>query len=216
MPTKKASPQRRAHHREDETFHAAEKSYAAAMTLYTRQNWAKAREAFDAFLKEHGENREFTDISDRARTHLRVCDHKLAPPPAAPTGADEWLIEGVGQANRGEVDAALVSLDHALAGGAPAGRVYYARAAALALADRTEEALADLAKALEEEPNARFHSLADPDFEKLRETAGYVALVEPPHGMYDGADYDDDDDIDDEEGLDDDDSSGSGYEPRPY
>jgi tetratricopeptide (TPR) repeat protein len=214
MPTKKASPQRRAHHREDETFHAAEKSYAAAMTLYTRQNWAKAREAFNVFLKDHGENREFTDISDRARTHLLVCDHKLAPPPAPPTSADEWLLEGVGQANRGEIDAALVSLDHALAGGAPAGRVYYARAAALALANRAEEALADLAKALEEDPNARFHSLADPDFESLRETAGYVSLVEPPHGTYEGGDYDDEDDVDDEEGLDDNDSSG--FQPRPY
>jgi tetratricopeptide (TPR) repeat protein len=214
MPTRKATPQRKPHHREDETFHAAEKSYAAAMTFFTRQNWPKAQEAFHAFLKDHGDNREFPDMVDRARTHLKACDQRLAPPPPDPTTADEWLIEGVSRANCGDIEPALVALDRALAGGAPPARVHYARAAALALVDRNDEALADLAKALEADPSTRFHSLADPDFEQLRETAGYVALIEPPQS-YDADDLEDDD-IDDEEVNDDLDETPGDEPPEPH
>ena len=82
---------------------------------------------------------------------------------------------------------------------------------ALGAQNRLEEAIPHYQKALEADPNVRFHSLADPDFEHLRESAGYVALVEPPRS------YDDEfgagDDIDDEEGLDDFDDTGS--EPNP-
>lgn len=196
MAQKKATPQRKPHHREDEAFHAAERAYAAAMQHFTRQNWAKAREAFGAFLDAHQSRREFADIVDRARSHQRVCEAKLAPAPADPTTAEEWLLAGVAQANRGDGTNAARSLDRALALGAPAARVHYARAAALSIAGRHDEALADLAKAIEADPANRFYSISDPDFEDLRELAGYVALVEPPRGpddLYDGLDEEDDD-----------------------
>ena len=183
MPTKKASPQRKPRHQENASFQAALGDYAAAMELFTRQDWPKAKDAFQHFLHKHGENREFTDFADRARTHLRACDGKLSPPAPTPSGAQEWLIAGVALANQGRADEALVALDRALLEGAPEARTRYARAAALAGADRNEEALVDLARAIEVEPSIRFQSLLDPDFERLRETAGYVALVEPPREL---------------------------------
>lgn len=197
MPAKKATPQRKPHHKEDESFHAAEKAYSAAMGFYTRQNWSKAREAFGAFLEAHGTDREFTDMAERARTHLRVCERRVAPAEKPkPENADGWLLQGVVLSNEGDIEGALHSLQQALDLGATPSRVHYTRAAALALAGRHEESLEDLAKAIEDEPSYRYQSLADPDFEQLRETAGYVALVEPPHGA------DDDDDIDDEDAED--------------
>lgn len=204
MPTKKASPQRKPHHREDEAFHAAEKSYGVAMAFFTKQNWAKARDSFRSFIEDEQGRREFADIVDRARSHLRVCENKLAPPPADPTDAEGWLLAGVAQSNRGDSHAAIESLDRAAAMGAPAARVYYARAAALAVAGRHDEALADLEKAIDGDPASRYYSLTDPDFEDLRETAGYVSLVEPPRGL-DGAEFDDElgeDDDDDATGED--------------
>ncbi len=180
MPPKKASPTRKPRHRENESFHAAMSAYAEAMTLFTQRNWRGARDAFASLLKQHGDSGEFADIADRARTHIRACDRRLAPAAAAPTTAEEWLLSGVVLANQRATDDALAALEHALAAGAPPARVHYARAAALAAADRNEEALADLARAIEVDPTVRFQSLLDPDFERLRETAGYVALVEPP------------------------------------
>lgn len=180
MPTRKASPQRKPRHRENESFHAAMNAYAEAMALFTQRNWRPAREAFASFLKQHGGEREFADIADRARTHLQACEAKLAPAAASPTTPDEWLLSGVVLANQNATDEALSALEQALRAGAPPARVYYARAAALAAADRNEEALSDLARAIEADATVRFQSLLDPDFERLRETAGYVALVEPP------------------------------------
>ncbi len=180
MPSKKASPTRKPRHRENESFHAAMSAYAEAMTLFTQRNWRGARDAFTSLLKQHGDSGEFADIADRARTHIRACDRRLAPAAPSPTTAEEWLLSGVVLANQGATDDALAALEHARAAGAPPARVHYARAAALAAADRNEEALADLARAIEADPTVRFQSLLDPDFERLRETAGYVALVEPP------------------------------------
>jgi tetratricopeptide (TPR) repeat protein len=197
MPTKKATPQRKAH-RADESFHVAERLYASAMTFFTRQNWAKARDAFQVFLKEYANDREIPDIADRARTHLRTCEQRLSAPPSPPSSADGWLLEGVGLANEGRTDEAIAAFEKALAGGANATHVHYARAAALAIADRQEEALEHLALAIEADPGTRFQSLTDPDFERLRETAGYVSLVEPPD-EYDEDDLDDEDDDDEEE-----------------
>jgi tetratricopeptide (TPR) repeat protein len=193
MPTRKATPQRKAH-RADESFHAAERMYGAAMTLFTRQQWAKARDAFQAFLKDYSNDREIPDIADRARTHLRTCEHKLAAPPDPPATADGWLLEGVGLANQGRANEAVAAFDKALAAGAQPNHVHYARAAALAIADRNDEALEYLALAIEADPGTRFQSLSDPDFERLRETAGYVSLVEPPDDYDDDGEDEDDDD----------------------
>ncbi len=202
MPTRKASPQRKPHHRQDEAFAAAETSYAAAMTLFTRHNWAKARDAFKAFLDENKSRREFSDMVDRAESHMRVCEAKLAPAAADPTSAEEWLLQGVAQSNAGESEAAVASLDRALDLGADPARVHYARSAALAVAGRHDDALVDLEKAIDADPANRFYSLTDPDFEDLRETAGYVSLVEPPRNGEDDDDMDDEDDDDLDDDLD--------------
>lgn len=207
MPTKKATPQRKPRHRENESFQAVESAYAAAMSLFTHQNWSRARDAFQSFLKQHGGDREFADIADRARTHLLACEHRLAPPPPEPRTAEEWLLAGVVYANQRRTDDAVAALDRALADGASPVRTYYVRAAALAAADRHEEALEDLARAIEIDPNIRFQSLLDPDFERLRETAGYVALVEPPRShepaVSEAEAEDEIEDIDDEDGEED-------------
>lgn len=201
MPTRKASPARKAP-REDEAFAAAQQSYGAAMTLFTRQNWAKARDAFQSFLADHAEDREIPDIVDRARTHLRTCEARLASPPEPPATGEGWLREGVGLANLGRTDDALAALERALAGGANPAHVHYAKAAALAISDRHEEALSSLSLAIEADPGTRYQSLADPDFERLRETAGYVALVEPPVTDEDFPD-EDEDETDFDDGADD-------------
>lgn len=199
MPTKKATPQRKPHHREDAAFQTAMTAYEGAMKPFLNHNWPKAKDAFAAFLAQHGENREVTDIAERARVHLTACEKMMAPPPANPETPEDWLLVGVLRANAGEIEAALAALDKAAEHGAPNARVNYVRAAALALDGQSDPALAALAVAIENDPNCRFQVLADPDFERLREEPGYVALVEPPSdgegGAFDSDLEDQDDDI---------------------
>jgi tetratricopeptide (TPR) repeat protein len=187
-----------------EAFAAAEGLYAEAMESFLRKrDWRLAASGFRAFLDKYGTERDLAEIADRARVHLTACEQKLAPEAPAPVTADEWLRHGVSLANGGQAEEALGAFDKAESLGFAVGRVHYARAAALALDGRLDDALNQLKQAIEVDPEHRAHSLGDPDFERLRETAGYVALVEPPDSDL-GDDYDDldDDDFDDDEELD--------------
>jgi len=205
MPSRKATASSRSRTSHGhEIFAAAEGLYAEAMESYLRKrDWRHAATGFRAFLDKYGTERDLAEISDRARVHLLACEQKLAPEAPAPVTAEEWLRHGVSLANSGRVDDALGAFDRAEAMGFAVGRVHYARAAALALDGRLDDALAQLKLAIGVDPEHRAHSLGDPDFERLRETAGYVALVEPPDSDL-GDDYDDldDEDFEDDEDLD--------------
>ncbi|MCU0231587.1 MAG: hypothetical protein MUC67_09460 [Acidobacteria bacterium] len=189
-----------------EAFAAAEGLYAEAMESYVRQrDWKHAAAGFRAFLEKYGTERDLAEVADRARVHLAACEHKLAPAAPLPVTAEEWLRHGVSMANGGRAEDALGAFEKAEALGLAPGRVHYARAAALALDGRLDDALDQLKLAIAADPEHRAHSLGDPDFERLRETAGYVALVEPPDsGLGDDFDdLDDFDDFEDDEDLDD-------------
>lgn len=209
MPSRKTTTPRPSTH-VGETFAAAEKSYAEAMNLFlVKRDWGKAREGFQDFLKVYGGERDVEDMADRARIHLACCESKLLPPPPNPTNAEDWLVHGVALSNQGLTQEALEALDRAAAEGAPGGRVHYVKAAALALAERFDEAIEELRLSIDDDPDNKAYSLGDPDFEKLREQHGYVELVEPPLDSYE--DYGD---FDDEEFGDEPESQGNFDDPE--
>lgn len=205
MPSRKATASSRSRvSHGHEAFAAAEGLYAEAMESYLiKRDWKHAAAGFRAFLDKFGTERDLAEMADRARVHLAGCDEKLAPDAPAPVSAEEWLRHGVSLANGGRANDALAAFDQAEALGFAVGRVHYARAAALALDGRLDDALNQLRLAIAADPEHRAHSLGDPDLERLRETAGFVALVEPPDSDLDD-DYDDldDEDFEDDEELD--------------
>jgi len=168
----------------EERHVAAEKEYAAAMALFVgKRDLEAAATRFEQLIERYQGQADVGEIVDRARVHLSACRARLAPPAPEPTDAAGWLHEGVCRANQGRVDEALEALAKAEQLGAPVARTAYVRAAALAAAGRHQEALADLERAIEADPDNRAFCLGDPDFESLRELPGYVALVEPPSGV---------------------------------
>lgn len=224
MPTRKAVPTRKAP-RSHEAFVVSENAYRDAMNLYLqKRDWPKARDAFRTYIESYKDERDVAEMVDRARVHLAACEDKLAPAAVAPKNADEWMLQGVAASNLGQTDEALAAYSKAGEMGAPRDKVEYARAAVLSMAERQEEALEALKVAIELNRDNRVFSLSDPDFERLRETAGYVALVDPPTEigsrmgglMDDGSssldDYDDDEEFDD----DDDDAANKGDEPEEF
>ncbi len=202
MPSRKATATSRSRTSQGhEAFAAAEGLYAEAMKSYLlKRDWTHAATGFRAFLDKYGTERDLAELADRARVHLIACERKLAPDAPAPVTAEEWLRHGVSLANAGRAADALRAFDKAEGLGFAVGRVHYARASALALDGQLDEALAQLKLAIGVDAEHRAHSLGDPDFERLRETAGYVALVEPPEDDYDDLD---DEDFEDDEELDD-------------
>ncbi len=193
---KSSTAARSATPRSHEIFQAAEETYAAAMKVYlVRRDWTGAAAAFREFLARFGPERDVAELADRARTHLAACERKLSPADHRPESAEEWLRHGVALANAGQLEGALAAFDEAERSGFDVGRVRYARSAALALEGQMDEALAQLKLAIELDPEHRAHSMGDPDFERLRESAGYVSLVEPPD--LDDDDYEADEEFDD-------------------
>ncbi|HHN74941.1 MAG TPA: hypothetical protein ENK10_06900 [Acidobacteria bacterium] len=163
------------------TFAAAEKAYASAMKLFAvKRDFAAAQQAFEAFIEQFNDDDSLLELVDRARSHLAACRLKTSPPSAAPSTGAEWLTLAVVLSNEGRVDEALETYEKALASGAEEAKVYYARATTLAAAERNDEALESLKMAIAADPENRNFALGDPDFERLRELAGFVELVEPP------------------------------------
>ncbi len=180
MPSRKSSPKTssaQVHAR----FAAAEKSYAKAMKIFVQeQNWEASRDAFAAFIEAFDDEAGLAELVDRARLHMASCESKIGPSVTTPSCASDWLIEAVMLSNEGQFDEALTAFEKALAQGADRSKVYYARAAAMARAERSEDAVADLRLAIEADPDNRAYALGDSDFERVRELAAFVALVEPP------------------------------------
>lgn len=165
----------------EDLFDKAMSAYEVAMKLFVEaRDWSKAREAFESWNTEFGERRDLAEIAERCRMHARTCEERLAEGPGEPVDGEGWLLRGVICANRGECDEAIEALDRALELGGDRGRIHYAKAAALAVAERLEEALESLRSAIEADATNRAFALGDPDFERLRETAGFAALVDPP------------------------------------
>lgn len=180
MPRRKASQEKSSPFDKDR-FAAAEKKYAVAMKLFVeKKDWSKAKDAFSSILEEFAEDSGIAEFTDRARLHLLTCERKLSGPAATPSTGADWLLEAVVLSNDGQTEPALSAFEKALAGGAEETKVYYARAAAMARAERSEEAVEDLRRAIEADPEVRAFALGDPDFERVRELATFVALVEPP------------------------------------
>lgn len=203
MPARKASGRARSEESVD-LYRRAEAAYTeAAQSYFVKRDWAKAARGFQAFIDEYGSRLDVGELVDRARTHLLKCQRQQADRPFQPADAQEWLLQGIWLSNQGRLDDALGAFDRALSQGAPGARVHYARAAALALADRHDEALESLRLAIEEDPMNRAYSLGDPDFERLRETAGYASMVDPPSEGDDDLDDMSDDEIDDDDDDDD-------------
>jgi tetratricopeptide (TPR) repeat protein len=181
MPARKARGSRSTD--ASEVFIAAEKSYSEAMRLLVEQHaWERAEKAFREFLETYGERQDLDEFAERARMHVRVCQLKQEPPAEEPESAGALIIEAVYLGNEGRVDEALAALEKAGAAGAPRGRVEYIRASVLALDERYDEATEALRKAVEADPRNRAFSLGDPDFERLRETAGFASVVDPVQG----------------------------------
>lgn len=177
-------------------FEAAEKAYSEAMTVFLQKHdWNKAQRLFEKIVEDYGPDHTLSEIVERARTHAKTCEKQLAAEAEPPKTPEEMLLHGVGLANAGDTNGALEALDKALELGAEPARVHYVRASAFALDEQHDAAAEALQKAIELDPTNRAFSLGDPDFERLRETAGYASMVDPPEGgageSFHGADVSD-------------------------
>jgi tetratricopeptide (TPR) repeat protein len=161
-----------------EAYDAALESYGEALGMLRKGDYSGALERF---RKVESANRDEQELADRARTYAALCARKLAPPDRAPQSAEERYYLGVLRANEGRFDEAAALLDQALAAEPSSPRVLYARASLRALQGRTDGAVADLRAAIAGEPLLRHQAANDPDYERIRNEAAFIDVIEPSH-----------------------------------
>ena len=108
-----------------------------------------------------------------------MTDHD--PADRTPQSAEERYYLGVLRGNQGRYDEAAALLDQALAAEPASPRILYARASIRALQGKTEQAVADLRAAIAGEPLLRHQAANDPDYERIRNEAAFIDVIEPSH-----------------------------------
>lgn len=169
-----ASDRKRPQH--SAAYDATLQEYTQALALLYRKDFAAALERFRAVEKAAFEEPELTE---RARTYSALCERRLAPPAERPGTAEGRYHLGVVRANEGKLDDALGLFDAALQLEPGSARVLYARASVRALQGSTAAAVADLRHAVAAEARLRYQAANDPDFEKIRDEAAFIDVIEP-------------------------------------
>lgn len=161
-----------------EAYEAALRAYGEALDLLRKKDFAGALPRFRAV---ESQNRNEPELADRARTYAALCERKLAPPASAPQSADERYYLAILRGNQGRYDEAATLLDQALSAEPSSPRVLYARASIRALQGKTDQAVADLRAAISGEPLLRHQAANDPDYERIRNEAAFIDVIEPSH-----------------------------------
>lgn len=150
------------------------RNFEAATRFFQKQQYERAREIFEKLV-----NGSVTEVAERARVYLRVCERKLAhSTPVAKTATDYYTL-GVAALNARNFDSAIKHLGRADKLKPNSEDIQYALAAAHALQGNTEAALEHLKTAIELRPENRFQARHDEDFESLAADPRFRSLIRP-------------------------------------
>jgi len=162
-------------------------SHLEAVTLYERGVEALQRHAFDAaastFRDILGRYPEEREIHERARLYLKVCEREMAAAPSGPQTPEERLLSATVALNSGDYDGALALLRRIQAEDAENDHAEYMLAVIAAAREDEATSLDHLKRAIELNPENRALARQDGDFENLRASETFRALVEPVPGL---------------------------------
>jgi tetratricopeptide (TPR) repeat protein len=150
--------------------------FEKAVRALGRRDYDRAREHLDHLI---GSFPQETEIVERARSYLALCQRALEKRPARPKSFEELLNYGVYLHNRGEFHQALQVLQQAAEIHPRNEHVLYCVAAAAARAGDTAAALKALRSAITANPASRAQARSDSDFDPIREDEEFVSLVYP-------------------------------------
>ena len=158
-------------------YEAAVEEFATASALFLKGQFGQARPLFEAVAVAATPDEPI--LSDRARTYASICGRKVATPAHGGDDADAQYHRGVVAANAGRLDEALSLLDKAVAQRPNDASILYARASVRGLQGNAEGAASELKKAVALDPRFRFQAASDSDFDKVRDEAAFIDIIEP-------------------------------------
>ena len=148
-----------------------------AKLRHSQGRYAEARPRFAALAARVTEEEPI--LADRARTFASICARRLAEPAPATEDPDQLFHRAVFASNFGRYDEALGLLDKAVAIRPNDASIFYARASVRGLQGNVDAAAGELKRAVALDPNLRFQAASDPDFERVRDEAAFIDVIEP-------------------------------------
>jgi tetratricopeptide (TPR) repeat protein len=150
------------------------RAFEAAMKQFHERRMAAARELF-ATAAAGPES----DVANRARLHMAMCDRRLQQETVKLQSAEDYYNYGVALINTRKLAEARQNLEKALAMTPHADHVHYALALAQALSGDLETARSHLERAIELEPRNRLIARQDADFALIARHPMFDALLYP-------------------------------------
>ena len=152
------------------------KRYEAAVRLLYRQQFEQAREAFEKVISTDGQDKE---IYERALTHIRLCQNKIARSQPVPKTWEELYNVAITLINDGRYQESMKCLNRALKQKPKCDYVIYALAVCDCRLGNRDRALKHLKLAIELKLENRFLAQRDADFEPLMRDSRFISLVFP-------------------------------------
>jgi tetratricopeptide (TPR) repeat protein len=159
------------------TYIEAVAIYDSAMMAFQRRDFQGAADQLQRVLAGF---RAETELVERARLHLLVCERHLKPPSIEPRTTEERLYAATMALNEGAVSRALALLESVAEADPHVDQAFYLRAVAHTEQEQFERAVDLLRRAIESNPANRGRARVDPDLVPLRHLDGVAALLEPP------------------------------------
>ena len=151
------------------------KLYEEALQFLQQQKYQRAQQTLERVIEGPS-----TDLSDRAKVHLRICEQRISRmPAAAPKSSEDHYTQGVALMNLGRWDEARDHLDRARKASPKADHIVYAMAALDCLTGEADSAMQNLKVAIQLRPENRYHARNDEDFAFLQEDPRFTELLYP-------------------------------------
>ena len=143
---------------------AAVEAFEKALKLFSRQDFAAARAAFEQILAKFGNQ---SDVLIGVRKYLAVVEQRLARTPSPPKNPDALYDRGVFELNKANFQEAINLFEKSLKAQPEAAHVLYSLAAAYARINNTKKALEALRQATNLQTALRSRARSDLDFTNL-------------------------------------------------
>ncbi len=158
-------------------YEAAVEEFASASRLFVKGQFAEAQPLFAAVAEAAAADEPI--LSDRSRTYAAICARRIATPNPVGGDADALYHHGVVAANAGRLEEAWASLEKAFTQRPNDASILYARSSVRGLQGNADGAASELKKAVALDPRFRFQAASDSDFDKVRDEASFIDIIEP-------------------------------------
>src|SRR3954462_720501 len=161
----------------DPRFTQAVQNYETGLKLLQTQKFDKAKAALEKVLDGPS-----TELADRARMHINICNQQLAKTSTSFKTPEEQYDYAISLMNGGDYDEARNQLQKLTKNHPKADYGFYGLALLDCLTNQAEDALRNLQQAIKLNPSNRFQARNDSDFAAMADDPRFTELLYPEPG----------------------------------